>query len=67
MKELPEYTTPEGFRCPECGGPCKIIPLRNEFDYAGTHCTHGEDGIHYPDNWGDPVSDCCEASIIKED
>jgi len=49
--------------CASCGKPCKVIPLRNEFNYAGTHCTHGLSGTHYPDNWGDPVSDCCEAPI----
>ncbi len=63
MKEAPVYTTPDGFRCPECGELCQIVPLRNEFDYAGTHCTGGLSGTHYPDNWGEPVSDCCEASI----
>ena len=62
-KNPPEYVTPDGFRCPECGEPCQIIPLLNDFDYAGTHCTHGLGGTHYPDNWGDPVSDCCEAPI----
>jgi len=63
MKTTPEYITPEGTRCPACGEFCKVIPLRSEFDYAGTHCTGGKDGTHYPDNWGTPVSDCCEASF----
>ena len=63
MKEIPEYTTPQGYRCPECRKLCKITPLRNEFDYAGTHITHGRGGTHYPDNWGEPVTDCCRAFI----
>lgn len=59
----PEYITPQGFRCPKCGELCKIIPLRNEFDYTGTHCTHGLPETHYPDNWGDPSCDACGATI----
>jgi hypothetical protein len=66
MKESPEYITPPNYKCSNCGELCKIIPLRNEFDFAGTHCTNGLDGTHYPVNWGDPVSDCCEAPILKE-
>jgi len=62
-KTPPEYNTPQGFRCPECGELCKIIPLLNEFDYAGTHVTWGHSGTHYPTNWGDPVTDCCLAPI----
>ena len=49
--------------CPECGEICNVVPLLNEFDFAGTHCTHGLPGTHYPDDWGSPVSDCCEAYI----
>ena len=63
MKQLPQYHTPEDMVCPECGEPCTIIGLRNEFDYAGTHCTHGLSGTHYPYDWGYPVSDCCETLI----
>ncbi len=59
----PEYITPPGTRCPDCGEPCRVVPLRNEFDYAGTHCTYGRPGTHYPAGWGSPVSDCCEADI----
>lgn len=66
MKEIPEYTTPQGFRCPECGELCQIVPLRNEFSYSGTHCTHGLDGTHYPDSWGDPVSNCCGVFIVED-
>jgi hypothetical protein len=61
MKTLPEYNTPKGTRCPSCGELCKIVPLKNEFDFAGTHCTGGKSGTHYPDDWGTPVSDCCRA------
>jgi len=49
--------------CPECGEPCEIIPLDNAFDYAGTHCTYGRSGTHYPSDYGTPVSDCCEAPM----
>jgi hypothetical protein len=66
MRKIPEYITPEGFVCPECGQPCKIIALRNEFDYAGHYVTHGLPGTHYPDNWGDPVTDCCGAPVEWE-
>jgi len=65
-REVPSYHTPEGYRCPECGELCKIIPLRSEYDYAGTHCTYGLPGTHYPDDWGDPVCDQCGALIEGE-
>lgn len=57
------YSTPDGTTCPECGEECEIIPLENSFDYAGTHCTHGVGGVHYPSDYGAPVSSCCEAYI----
>lgn len=59
----PMYITPDGAVCPACGEPCAIVPLLNDFDYSGTHCTGGRSGTHYPDGWGSPVSDCCEASM----
>ena len=62
-KEMPKYHTPQGFVCPYCKKPCRIIGLRNDFDYAGTHCTHGQDGTCHPDNWGDPVTSCCMAPV----
>jgi hypothetical protein len=49
--------------CPGCGDPCEVVRLDNSFDYAGTHCTGGTGGTHYPDGYGDPVSDCCEEFI----
>lgn len=58
-KPIPKYHTPPDIHCPECGDECEIIPLKNDFDYAGTHCTHGLSGTHYPNNWGMPVSSCC--------
>ena len=67
MVTLPKYNTPEGTRCPSCRELCEIIPLKNDFNFAGTHCTHGIAGTHYPNNWGDPVSDCCLASIETEE
>ena len=53
----------ENYICPECGEQCEVIPLNNAFDYSGTHCTGGRSGTHYPDDYGSPVSDCCEAPI----
>ena len=49
--------------CPDCGEPCEVKPLDNSFDYAGTHCTYGRSGTHYPEDYGSPVSDCCEAPM----
>jgi len=63
MRRKPEYETPEGAFCVECGFPCTVVPLLNEFDYAGTHCTYGAAGTHYPSNWGAPVSNCCEGEV----
>ena len=63
MRQLPEYITPTGTKCPVCEKICKIVALQNEFDFAGTHCTHGMWGTHFPDSWGSPVSDCCEAAF----
>lgn len=63
MRKLPSYKTPDGQTCPDCGHLCTIIAYDNSFSYSGTHCTHGQGGIHYPDGYGDPVSDCCDAYI----
>ena len=57
------YKTPYGTICPECERECKIVPLRNDFDYSGTHCTNGRSGTHYPSDYGSPVSDCCEVPM----
>lgn len=59
---VPTYTTPADFRCPSCGESCTIIALENDFDYGGTHCTHGKSGTEYPSDWGSPVSSCCETA-----
>ena len=64
MRTLPTYETPADTICGECKQPCKIVGLRNEFDYAGTHCSFGNTGTHYPSGYGDPVSDCCDADIL---
>jgi hypothetical protein len=61
------YDTPEGFKCPECGELCTIIFRDNSFDYAGTHCNYGMSGTHYPSDYGEPVTDCCEVFVTKED
>jgi hypothetical protein len=60
---LPKYNTPIGFCCPECGEECSIVALDTSFAYSGTHCTNGMSGIHYPQDYGIPVTDCCEAFI----
>ncbi len=65
--KTPIYITPKNQKCPACKELCEIVPLRNEFNYAGTHCTHGLSGIHYPSNWGEPVSDCCQVLITGEE
>lgn len=62
----PTYETPENFTCPSCNHLCKIIPLENEFDYSGTHCTGGKSGTEYPSSWGNPVTDCCETLCADE-
>ena len=61
----PDYTRkfPDGVTCPKCGEWTVVVPLMNEFDYTGTHCNGGRPGTHYPTNWGEPVSRCCEAPI----
>ena len=57
----PEYHTPDGQLCPECERECTIVPLLNDFDYGESH--QGPGGVHYPADWGDPVSDCCDFFI----
>ena len=66
MPKLPKYKTPPNFTCPECHEPCHIIALDNSFDYAGTHCTHGQPGVHYPFDYGRPVTSCCEVDVDAE-
>jgi len=43
-------------KCSECGEKCELV--EETFDYAGTHCTFGRNGIHHT---GLYVSDCCFA------
>lgn len=57
------YITPPDFRCPLCGSLTEIVPLINHFEYTGTHCTAGLSGTHYPDDFGSPVTKCCEESV----
>jgi hypothetical protein len=52
----------DGPVCLACGEPCTA--LRESFDYAGTHCTHGRSGTHYTGRW---ISDCCGADIGSAD
>ena len=58
-----KYETPDGWVCPHCGEQAEIVPLDNSFSYAGTHCSHGMDGIHYPADYGEPVCSECESFI----
>jgi predicted nucleic acid-binding Zn ribbon protein len=44
--------------CTECGEECKVV--EETFDYAGTHCTHGQAGTHHT---GIFVSECCLAEF----
>ena len=52
-----------GLICPDCGRECAAIPLDNSFDNSGTHCTNGIGGTWYPEDYGTPVSDCCESGL----
>jgi len=45
-------------KCSECHEPCKAV--EETFDYAGTHCTHGNTGTHHTGHY---VSDCCFADL----
>lgn len=65
-KKTKTLITPDGTTCSWCGGLCKVIFNDNSFDYAGTHCTYGIGGTHYPDDYGDPVSDCCESPCVNQ-
>ena len=53
-------------KCPKCGEFCEIVPLDNSFDFAGTHCTHGQSGTNYPNDHGSPVSNCCDAPMEED-
>ena len=46
------------YKCSCCGEKCELISIDESFDYAGTHCTHGQSGTHV--QWSEG-SDCCEA------
>jgi hypothetical protein len=67
MRQTPYYDTPEGATCKDCGELCEVVALLNEIDYDGSHCTNGNGGTYYPDNWGAPVSDCCEVEYSIEE
>ena len=61
MRIPPSYD--EVVRCPACHEMAVVVPLLNEFNYSGTHCNHGRAGVHYPDDWGRPVTECCGEEI----
>ncbi len=44
--------------CDECKEECELV--EETFDYAGTHCTHGQPGTHHT---GVYVSECCLADF----
>jgi len=48
--------------CKECGEKCRAVEVT--FDYAGTHCTHGQRGTHHT---GTYVSDCCGTDFAEYD
>ena len=61
MRYAPTYITPLDQVCPNCDEQCEVVPLLNDYDYAGSH--QGGEGTHYPQDWGNPVSSCCDAEI----
>lgn len=63
MATKPTYQTPPNWACPYCEETGEIVALDNSFNYAGTHCTFGRSGTHYPAGWGSPVCSSCEAII----
>ena len=42
--------------CSDCKQPCALE--KETFSYSGTHCTHGQDGVHWTGYW---LSGCCGA------
>ena len=47
--------------CGECGDECEAV--EETFDYAATHCTHGNSGTHHT---GHLISSCCLVDLIDE-
>jgi hypothetical protein len=45
--------------CPVCGEECRVVPLDDSMPYE----KGSDQGIHYPADYGQPVSKCCEAPI----
>ena len=63
-RTAPEYHHDPEWRCPECKDrSAKIIPDLNDFDYSGTHCSHGLSGTHFPAGWGAPICSACGCDI----
>ena len=52
--------------CPACGESITPYKEDNSFDYAGTHCTHGQSGTHDPGS-GDPKCPKCDADVAGDD
>lgn len=61
------FRSPSPAYCTGCGEECGVIPLDNSFGFAGTHCTGGRSGTHYPAGYGEPVSDCCEEECTYDE
>tara|TARA_R110000772_G_scaffold16535_5_gene46824 strand:- start:1986 stop:2198 length:213 start_codon:yes stop_codon:yes gene_type:complete len=49
------------FYCTNCKDPCGAT--EETWDYPGTHCTHGQSGIHHSGNY---VSDCCLEELTTD-
>lgn len=56
-----DHDQPPNCRCLECGELCEIE--EETFDYSGTHCTGGKDGVHHTGHY---VSVCCDGDYEVE-
>ena len=54
--------TEDKYKCLGCGEDCGIEP--EEIHYSGTHCTHGNSGVHKTGFW---LSDCCQDDFLTYD
>ena len=56
-----ESKSMDKYFCTECNQPCEIE--EETFDYSGTHCNHGQSGIH---RTGHYTSKCCDSEFFDE-
>mgnify|MGYP000303465010 CR=1 FL=1 len=47
--------------CTQCKDECGLT--EETWDYGGTHCTHGQSGVHHS---GVYVSDCCLEEVTQD-